>query len=457
MRVLLVVAVLLASTTMAAGQIIEKVQVLNTDQSYAAYLPSNYTPQKSWPTVFCLDPRARGKFALERFVKAAEKYGYIVVCSNNSRNGLNWGTISQIFTDFWTDAHQRFNIDQNRTYAAGFSGGARLSSTFASRCRGCLTGVILAGAGFPSDIQPDAKSPFSCYGIIGIDDFNYGEFIDMGKKYRELSSPYHIATFTGGHEWAPEIKLEQALAWFTLQAMKAGTAAKDDTFVDEQLSVRMKEAEDDLAAQRNQDAFRSFQSIVRDFQGLRDTKPAAAKLEQLQKGFDSKKEEKADEELVRRQLREAGEIRSLWMKTLIPDDSGSSRYEAKSRLSEWRRKKDVADDSRERRLARRILSHLLVQSFEAAQTAISQGKDYSTALSNYQFAREIDPKNFSVVYEIARMHALKRDKKPAIEALENAAELGFKDVARMKSEEAFNILATEPRFQKLLQTMSETR
>jgi len=114
---------------LGAGKVIDKVIVQShPDQSYAAFLPKSYTPNKRWPTVFCLDPRARGRIAIDRFTEAADEFGYIVVCSNNSRNGLDWQTISNIFTDFWDDAHARFSIDEKRTYAAGFSGGSRLAS-----------------------------------------------------------------------------------------------------------------------------------------------------------------------------------------------------------------------------------------------------------------------------------------------------------------------------------------
>ena len=74
-----------------AGKVVERVVLQSQpNESYAVYLPTSYTTEKSWPTIFCFDPRARGKFALERFVEAAETHGYIVLCSNNSRNGLNW-------------------------------------------------------------------------------------------------------------------------------------------------------------------------------------------------------------------------------------------------------------------------------------------------------------------------------------------------------------------------------
>ncbi|MCX6953802.1 MAG: hypothetical protein NTV51_16760, partial [Verrucomicrobia bacterium] len=29
-------------------------------QTYALYVPSNYTPDKKWPVIFCFDPGARG-------------------------------------------------------------------------------------------------------------------------------------------------------------------------------------------------------------------------------------------------------------------------------------------------------------------------------------------------------------------------------------------------------------
>src|ERR1044071_3248348 len=58
------------------GQIVEKIQALNdASQSYALYLPSNYTPNRKWPVLNAFDPGARGPAPVERFKEAAEKYG----------------------------------------------------------------------------------------------------------------------------------------------------------------------------------------------------------------------------------------------------------------------------------------------------------------------------------------------------------------------------------------------
>ena len=432
------------------GKVIEKVVVqTHPDQSYAAFLPTAYSPDRSWPTVFCFDPRARGRIAIERFVQAAEKHGYVVLCSNNSRNGLTGQAVAEIFTDFWDDAHARFSIDKNRTYAAGFSGGARLATTFASRCRGCLAGVIGAGAGFGADIAPDEKSPFAYFGVVGVDDFNFGEMWELEKRLGQLRAPYRFENFGGGHEWAPQEKIEQAFAWLTLQAMKSGVAPKDEKFIEEQFNVRAAAADQFLSGGHYVDAHRAFSSIVRDFLEFRDVQLAADKLQQVSKSAELKKEVSTEEDLYRRQLREAGEIRMLWMKPPNPDETGLPRSQATVRLADWRKKRDLTVDSRDRRLARRILSHLTIESFETAQANL-RSSNYTEALANFQLAKEIDPKNANTAFEIAKVYALNKQKKPALQSLEEAVSLGFKDVSRLKAETAFSSLSDEPRYQKVL-------
>jgi tetratricopeptide (TPR) repeat protein len=436
------------------GKINESVVVQShPDESYALFLPNSYKREQAWPTIFCLDPRGRGKSAIARFVPAAEKYGYIVICSNNSRNGLDWNTISQIFTDLWDDTHSRLSIDEKRTYGAGFSGGSRLAATFASRCRGCLAGVIGCGAGFPGDIAPDAKTTFAYFGLVGVDDFNFGEMWQLEKKFSQLPAPYQFQTFSGGHEWPPPEKIEQAIAWLTLLAMKNGLTVKDNNAIEDQFASRMTAADQLLALQQYVDAQRSLSSMVRDFNDLREVKTVVAKLNQLNDSEELKKEIKTEEELYRRQLREAGEIRTSWMQAPDPEQNTPSRAVVSSRLVDWKKKRELPVDSKDRRLARRILTQLLIEAFETSQASLRKN-DYATALTNLQLAKEVDPRNANAAYEIARIYALKRQKKSALQSLEEAVSLGFKDVSRLKAEEAFSEIINDPRYQKLLASIS---
>ena len=59
---------------------------------------------------------------VELFKEPAEKLGYIVVGSNNSRNGP-WGPIQEAIQALWDDTHARFALDPRRFYTTGMSGG----------------------------------------------------------------------------------------------------------------------------------------------------------------------------------------------------------------------------------------------------------------------------------------------------------------------------------------------
>ena len=136
-----------AQSALEKGQVLERVAVRDhPEQTYALYVPSGYTPDRPWPVLYCLDPGARGRTPVERFAGAAEKAGVIVAGSNNSRNGP-LAPSQEAINLMLLDTHERLRIDDDRVYAAGLSGGARLALGWAMG--GHLAGVIASSAGFP--------------------------------------------------------------------------------------------------------------------------------------------------------------------------------------------------------------------------------------------------------------------------------------------------------------------
>src|SRR5262245_45658803 len=79
-----VMAVGSAAQTPAPGTVHASVAVAaDSSNSYALYLPSAYTANKSWPLLLVFDPFGRGEVSVKLFHEAAEKYGFIVAGSNN--------------------------------------------------------------------------------------------------------------------------------------------------------------------------------------------------------------------------------------------------------------------------------------------------------------------------------------------------------------------------------------
>ena len=104
------------------GKVIPKV-VCSADskQSYALYLPSTFSATRKWPIVYLFDPLARGEVAVEAARAAAEKFGYILVASNNSRNGPMADSTAAA-NAVWKDTQERFPVEERRRYLAGMSG-----------------------------------------------------------------------------------------------------------------------------------------------------------------------------------------------------------------------------------------------------------------------------------------------------------------------------------------------
>src|SRR5258708_38317995 len=116
------------SQSFPPGDLIPRVVALqNPQQSYALYVPTKYSRQRRWPIVYVFDPLARGPLALAQFQHAAELRGYIIAVSNNSRNGP-WQSEFEAADAMVRDSQQRFTVNLQRIYFAGFSGGARAAS-----------------------------------------------------------------------------------------------------------------------------------------------------------------------------------------------------------------------------------------------------------------------------------------------------------------------------------------
>lgn len=337
------------------GQIIDGVKCLSDDtQSYALYLPSNYSADRKWSLILAFDPRGRGKAPLEQYKEAAEKYGYIVAGSNNARNGPPGVSLTAAAV-MGSDVVHRFSIDMKRVYTVGLSGGARIAMKVAMDSNE-MAGVIASSAGFPPG-ERNSKLPFVVFGTAGTEDFNY---LEMRQLDEELASPHRIVVFQGGHEWLPASLATQAVEWLEIQAMKSGIAPRDEKLIGKVFDERSAEA----AAQKTELAtFDAAGGMVRDFEGLRDVSKFAAQVQALQAKksvLDALNQQHADEhfeaqlesELMDLQegLQDGGEART------------ASLSQLKDRLTKLAQQAGGAEDNAQRRMARRLLGGVFVDS-----------------------------------------------------------------------------------------------
>lgn len=209
-----------AQEVFEVGQTIDSIPVSNVaDENFALYLPNSYKTEDLNSIVFIFEPMGRGKVGIQVFKEAAEAYGHILVCSNTIKNGpyernfaLSERLINHIFT--------RFNINENRIYFAGFSGGSRLASALATLTN-IAAGVVACGAGFSTSHAPTTQR-FSYVGICGNRDMNFMEMISATGYLDKLKFKSTLITFDGDHRWPPKEQILRAFTWLSIQEHKKG-------------------------------------------------------------------------------------------------------------------------------------------------------------------------------------------------------------------------------------------
>jgi dienelactone hydrolase len=441
------------------GVLIEKVVCqADASQSYALYLPSAYTPQKKWPVIYAFDPSGLGNEPVELYREAAEKYGYIVAGSYNSENGMQPLPLRTAIVSLLDDTRGRLSIDDRRIYTTGFSGGARVATRVASSCAGCIAGVIACGAGFPPDIKPTQAVPFAYFATVGIEDFNYPELRRLDGLLASLNLPHYTATFAGRHQWASSQLLTEAVEWMEVQAMRAGRRERDEALLEAVLHKRLERARAADAAKNPYEAYLAYAALAADFKSLKDVAEYEKRAAQLKESKEVRQALKSEQEQLTKQLELAQQIIGLGGKLLTePAARSSAMKDMRAEISELREKSKATEDTAERRIARRALSQVLAQTFEAAMYHYHPDGQYDVAIVNLEVAEEVAPKISQIPYEMARAYALRGEKKKALESLRRAVEKGFPDAAAIENQKDFASLRAEDEFKSIINSLKEAR
>lgn len=209
-----------AQTTFKKGIVHDSIPVSGTNgETFALYLPEKYNEAALNSIVFIFEPAARAAIGIQPFINASEKYGHILVCSNNTKNGSN-GRNFDITDNLFDHIYTNFNIKQDEMYLSGFSGGSRLASAIATLTNK-FTGVIACGAGFsgtPTHIPTTEE--YAYIGLCGDRDMNYREMLKNKEYLDSKKFKNTLITYDGNHSWPPSEQISRAFDWLHLQKLK---------------------------------------------------------------------------------------------------------------------------------------------------------------------------------------------------------------------------------------------
>jgi dienelactone hydrolase len=442
-----------AQQTPTPGQVdLHRPCAKNPDQTYALYLPSTYTPSKKWPIVYAFDPAARGDRPIDALKAGAEKYGYILAASNNSRNGP-WAPEIEAAQAVSDDTHILLSIDDRRVYFTGFSGGARVAGRIAQFCK-CAAGIYLNGAGFPIGTAPSPKdSVFPVFATVGNVDFNFPEVTRLDEALGAAGYPHFLRYFEGPHQWAPAEVADEALAWFQLVAMKKDTAPHDVDFVTKQLDAESARASSLEQSGNLFYAWREYNQAIAIFDGLADTaslRTAAASLSTRKDTHEGAKHQQRDFE---EQADLTADISAAFAGfRQLSLNLSASVNNVKQQISDLRQV--AARQTRPEKVLvyRRAVAQVFVHAMEAGIDRL-EANETTLAKDYFLLASEANPDVPGPLRNIAIAQAMDNNRKATFDALRQAKSK-VTDVPPflewLQSEPAFSRLRDDPQFRALL-------
>ena len=434
----------------AVGKVIAVVACASDpSQSYALYLPSAYTPEKRWPIIYAFDPLARGEVPIDLYREIAEKYGYILAGSNNSRN-FSPAESERGTGAMWNDTHARFSIDGRRTYATGFSGGARAAGALAMRCTQCrISGVIAHGAGYPARASVTADDRLLYFFSVGNRDFNWPEVISIRRQREELGLPYRARVFEGSHRWAPAEIFEDAVEWLQLKAMQSAVIPQDASFLSQLFERTQQQAAE---AARHGDVIAelsAYRSLVSDFSGLKDVGEFQKKLAAVKSSADLKRALKKEQDEI--SLQESLVQETSQKLSALGGDAEEElnlRDEISRNMNRLRDQSEHAKNDDQRNLFARAFNALWAEGIETGQAAL-ESHHFLVAQTYFELMSELSEEAWPSLL-LAETRTAMGNHKQAVKDLREAVRRGLKNAAALEEDKNLQPLRSDPDFRKLL-------
>ncbi|MBI4930143.1 MAG: hypothetical protein HY841_05230 [Bacteroidetes bacterium] len=427
------------------GKAIPEIKCLkDSSVNYALYLPKKYSADEKFPVIFFFDSHGGGNFPLEKYKDLAEKYGYILAGSNNSKNGMSWEQNEQQIKIFMEDVKSKIHVDSRRIYACGFSGGSRVASSVAI-FDGGINCVIGMGAGFPSLSEP-IHNRFDYIGFAGNEDFNMNEMIELSASMDKSPIKHQLIVFNGKHEWAPAEVAEDAFVWLEVNAMRVGLISKNDSIIKNFISKNENELTRLQEKKKIHDVLLICKKVVNYMDGLAEVTQFKTKIEELNKSDDLTKEIDRQRNLSKEEMTRQENYRNNFV---LKDLSWWT-----NEIKKLNKQTNNKNDEGQSQMNKRLLGYLSLLAYMNVSSVL-ESNQLDLAVSFLKIYEMVDPKNSEHQYLFAELYARKNDNAKALSSLKNALTLGFSDYARMESDSSLLVLQNNPDFQKILNEMKK--
>jgi dienelactone hydrolase len=414
------------------GKIVDSVLCKNDpSQSYALYIPlkGNVSPL---PVLYFFDPHGNGALPLSKYKSLADRYDFILIGSNNSKNGNDWTLTDNIINALLLDSRQRIKIAANRIYTCGFSGGGKVA-TYTAWKHPEVDRAIACGAGLPEGMVVLANFRSALTLIAGEGDMNLTELVSLDKELDKIPQTHLMITFDGKHEWPPANVMNIAIVGLQLDAMREKIISLNNEFIRSNLEMAKNKTNYYIKENKLVKADEECTLTINMFRGLQgqltwfsEKKSALANnpayFRQLKATQDLFKQEQ-DLKLQYQQHFQQGEV-NYWRKTI-------DVLQAKTKVLNG-----------ETAMYQRLLAYLSLAFYSISNQLINadQNDPAGYFVDLYKLA---DPTNTEAWYFSALLHARNHEVQGVQSDLLKAVKIGFSDKSRLEQQPEFKMIAAQ--------------
>lgn len=409
--------------------------------SYALYIPAR-DHQTALPVIYFFDPHGDGSLPLNKYKTVADEYGFILIGSNNSKNGNDWSTTEHIWQQIFDDTQIRIKFNKDRIYTCGFSGGAKVAGYVALQ-HPVVKGVIAGGAGLP-DGTPAGDFRFSVTVIAGEGDLNLTDLVALDNALDKTHTRHRIIHFDGLHEWAPAKTMSLAFAGLQFDAMRQGLLPKDAPFINGYIMGSKKRFATYSQAQQLIKAAWECQLSIHCLDGLTtETGWFNAKAASLAGNAGYQQQRRVQENLLAREL----SIKEEYQQHFQQDDPGYW-----SRIIHDLQEKARAKTA-ESAMHQRLLAYLSLAFYSISHQLINTNIN-NEARHFVELYKLVDPTNSEAWYFSAILHARDGLTRDTENDLLKAVATGFRDKGRLQQQPEFFKLSPRLNVDRIVAAMS---
>ena len=188
--------------------------------SYVIYIPDKLDMKKRHPWILGFSPDGNGQQVASVLRQGCDDNGWILVASNNSKNGMDFRVIDAVVVDTINSAVRTLPVDPGLMYAGGLSGGAMVSHWLVAKYPQLVKGLVINCGMINRDLQKEMSYP-SGKDIVFMtnpQDFRYHEIREDFGYVTKSGCNATWMEFSGGHAWAPAQSYSTAFKWLNQQA-----------------------------------------------------------------------------------------------------------------------------------------------------------------------------------------------------------------------------------------------